>query len=157
MGSRVQVSSAGSNLFIFSFDNESARDWVVDNGPWHVHNKTLILRNWEPNSQSLCFDLTKIPIWVHLYNVPLELFSRVGHSYISSAIGNPLSMDSITASKTRLEFAKVCVEIGVNDVIPKFIEVVLRDGHQTSITVEVPWHPPSCKKCRVFGHNDKSC
>ncbi|KAE8735791.1 Detected protein of unknown function [Hibiscus syriacus] len=107
LGSRVQVSTAGKNLFIFSFNSESTRDWVVDNGPWHVQNKTLILRKWEPNLQSLSFDLTKIPIWVHLYNVPLELFTRVGLSYISSAIGFPLSMDLITVSKSRLEFAKV--------------------------------------------------
>ncbi|XP_039032991.1 uncharacterized protein LOC120168280 [Hibiscus syriacus] len=154
-GSRVQVSYAGNNLFIFSFDSESARDWVLVNGPWHVQNKTLILRKWEPSFKSFSFNLTKILVWVHLFNVPLELFSRVGLSYIASAIGIPLSMDNIIALKSRLEFAKVYVEIGVNDTIPKFIDVAIKDGQKTSIYVEVPWLPPSCKKCKVFGHNEK--
>ncbi|KAE8705789.1 hypothetical protein F3Y22_tig00110418pilonHSYRG00293 [Hibiscus syriacus] len=91
---------------------------------------------------SICFPSnlklheTGIPILVHLYNVPLELFSNDGLSYIASAIGFSLSMDSITASKTRLEFAKVCVEIEASDVIPKSIDVVLNTGNQ--LVYELP-------------------
>ncbi|XP_039036074.1 uncharacterized protein LOC120172756 [Hibiscus syriacus] len=66
-------------------------------------------------------------------------------------------MDSITAAKSRLEFAKVCVEIVVKDTIPKHIEVILKDGQTTSISVEVPWLPQSCRRCNVFGHNEKGC
>ncbi|XP_038990688.1 uncharacterized protein LOC120113688 [Hibiscus syriacus] len=96
-------------------------------------------------------------VQVHLFNVPLELFSRTGLSYIASAIGNPLSMDSVTAAKSRLEYAKVCIEIGVNQVIPKFIDVQLKDGKSISVLVEVPWLPSSCRKCSLFGHSDKNC
>ncbi|XP_039007850.1 uncharacterized protein LOC120135690 [Hibiscus syriacus] len=156
-GSRLQVSIAGTNLYIFSFTSKVARDWVLENGPWHILNKPLILRKWEPNLKRLNFNLTKIPIWVHLYNVPLELFSQIGLSYIASGIRVPISMDSVTASKTRLEFAKICVEISVNDDIPKHIDVILQDGSTSSIFVEIPWMPPRCRKCKTFGHNDKNC
>ncbi|XP_039035301.1 uncharacterized protein LOC120171707 [Hibiscus syriacus] len=157
LGSRVQVSSAGNNLFIFSFNTVSTRDWVLENDPWHIQNKPLILRKWEPNMKRLSFNLSKIPVWVHLYNVPLELFSRTDLSYIVSAIGVPLSMDSVTTSKSRLEYAKICIEIRFNDEIPKYIDVVLKEGHSTSIQVEIPWLPPSCKNYKVFGHTDKGC
>ncbi|KAE8731355.1 hypothetical protein F3Y22_tig00002840pilonHSYRG01117 [Hibiscus syriacus] len=36
----------------------------------------------------------------------VQLYSRVGLSYIASALGVPLSIDSMTASKSRLEYAK---------------------------------------------------
>ncbi|XP_039009388.1 uncharacterized protein LOC120137798 [Hibiscus syriacus] len=139
------------------FSSSAARDCVLENGPWHIINKPLILRKWKPNLRRLNFDLSKIPVWVKLFNVPLELYSRSGLSYIASAIGVPLSMDSITASKSRLEYAKVCVEIGVNDELPKFIDVVLRDGQATSVSVDVPWIPSCCRKCMVFGHSEKGC
>ncbi|XP_039045103.1 uncharacterized protein LOC120184793 [Hibiscus syriacus] len=155
-GSNVQVSYAGPNLYLFSFDSDSARDWVLENGPWYIYNKPLILRQWEPNLKKLHFDLTRISIWVHLYNVPLELFTNDGLSYIASAIGFPLSMESVTTTKTRLEFSKVCVEIGVSDVIPKFIDVVLNNGQETSILVEIPWLPPCCKPCNSFAHSSKN-
>ncbi|XP_039064772.1 uncharacterized protein LOC120209999 [Hibiscus syriacus] len=156
-GSPVRISKAGNNLFLFSFSSNAARDWVLEHGPWHIYNKPLILRNWEPNLKKLSFDLTKIPVWVHLFNVPLELYSRAGLSYIASAIGVPLSMDSVTAEKTRLEFAKICLEIGPNDKIPEYVEVVLNDGSVTSVLVEIPWLPPSCRSCKMFGHTEKGC
>ncbi|KAK8651553.1 hypothetical protein V6N13_141152 [Hibiscus sabdariffa] len=72
----------------------------------HIQHKPLVLRKWEPNLKRLDFDLAKMPVWVQLYNAPLELFSRKGLSYISSALGVPLYMDLITASREHLEFAK---------------------------------------------------
>ncbi|XP_039002034.1 uncharacterized protein LOC120128424 [Hibiscus syriacus] len=107
--------------------------------------------------EKLQLDLSRIPIWVHLFNVPLELFNCEGLSYIASAIGYPISMDSITASKSRLEFAKICVEVGPSEAIPKFVDVVLNNGKTVSIVVEVPWMPPCCKYCNVFGHSVKGC
>ncbi|XP_038993244.1 uncharacterized protein LOC120116935 [Hibiscus syriacus] len=130
---------------------------VLDNGPWHVQNKPLVLRNWVPGMQKLSFDLSFMPIWIQLYNVPLELYSRKGLSYIASALGNPLFMDSVTASKNRLEFAKVCVEVEDGVVIPDIIHVILSDGSSVGIKVHVPWLPKCCDKCKSFGHHVNSC
>ncbi|XP_039001171.1 uncharacterized protein LOC120127313 [Hibiscus syriacus] len=66
-------------------------------------------------------------------------------------------MDSVTASRKRLEYAKLCIEIGIDDNIPEYVDVLLNDGTVTSILVEVPWLPPHCKNCRVFWHSDKNC
>ncbi|KAK8626156.1 hypothetical protein V6N13_133808 [Hibiscus sabdariffa] len=41
-------------------------------------------------------------IWLQLYNVPLQLYSRKGLSYISSAIRVPLYVDSATSKKQLL-------------------------------------------------------
>ncbi|XP_039017567.1 uncharacterized protein LOC120148544 [Hibiscus syriacus] len=143
-GEGVQVSYAGNNVYIFSFANDSVRDWVLENGPWHVFNKPLILRIWEANMQKLDFDFAHLPIWIHLYNVPLELYTQDGLSSIASALGKPISMDSFTASKTRLHFAKVCVE-----------------GNQSpwtlSLLLKLDCTLLNCKKCAKFGHSDKNC
>ncbi|XP_038991407.1 uncharacterized protein LOC120114637 [Hibiscus syriacus] len=156
-GARVQVSITGNNLYVFSFPSESARDWVLENGPWHILNKPLILRKCESNLQKLIFDLSSLSIWVHLYNVTLELYSRLGLSYIASVIGTPLSMDIVTAAKTHLEYAKLCIVIGANDVIPKYVEVELNEGKKVSIMIEVPSMPALCNYCKIFSHNDKGC
>ncbi|XP_039024921.1 uncharacterized protein LOC120158051 [Hibiscus syriacus] len=66
-------------------------------------------------------------------------------------------MDTITASKSRLHYAKVCVEIGAKEEIPKSIKVELANGQTTLIYVEVPWFPSRCSKCISFGHSDKNC
>ncbi|XP_039059352.1 uncharacterized protein LOC120203059 [Hibiscus syriacus] len=155
--SQVKVSLAGPNLYVFSFTDANLRDWVLDNGPWHIQNKPLVLRRWEPGLQRLNFDLALMPIWVQLYNILLELYTQKGLSYIDSALGNPLFMDSITASRERLEFAKLCVEIDVGSVLPDVIHVMLKDGTFVEIEVHVPWMPQSCATCKVFGHHVSSC
>ncbi|XP_038991893.1 uncharacterized protein LOC120115197 [Hibiscus syriacus] len=50
---------------------------------------------------------------------PPEVFETAGLSYISRALGTPISMDNVTASKIRLHYAKVCVEIGAKEDIPE--------------------------------------
>ncbi|KAK8655509.1 hypothetical protein V6N13_108084 [Hibiscus sabdariffa] len=153
--SLVRVSQAGSNLYVFSFANNTIRDWVLEYGPWHIKHKSLILRKWEPNLKKLDFDLERMPIWVQFFNVLLELYSKLGISYIASVIGLPLYMDSVTASKERLEFAKACIEIGMDAIIPEQVRVVLRDKSVVNVKVVVPWLPPCCQSCRTFGHSTK--
>ncbi|XP_022765943.1 uncharacterized protein LOC111310812 [Durio zibethinus] len=79
--------------------------------------------------------MNRIPAWIHLKNVPLELYTKKGLSYTASALGIPLYMDKITANFEGLAYAKICVEIEVNVDIPRYIDV----------------------HCKVFGHSDKSC
>ena len=55
--------------------------------------------------------MTKLHLWIQLGNIPLELFTQKGFSYIASALTNPLYMDKITTSQQCLGYAKVCIEI----------------------------------------------
>ncbi|MBA0760202.1 hypothetical protein Gotri_022962, partial [Gossypium trilobum] len=55
--------------------------------------------------------MDRMPVWIQLSRVPLDLFTRKGISYVVSALGKPLYMDGITTSEQSLAFAKVCVEI----------------------------------------------
>ncbi|KAK8685730.1 hypothetical protein V6N13_124766 [Hibiscus sabdariffa] len=148
---------AGENLFLIRFESKDACDHVFDNGPWHFQNKLVILQKWEPNLKSLNFNLRKLPIWIHLLNIPLELFTGVGLSYTSSALGYPLYMDSVTSSKSRLAFAKVCVEVDADRILPRTLSVQLRDGSIASIGVFVLWMPCRCFHCKTFAHYDKMC
>ena len=101
--------------------------------------------------------MEKLPLWIHLSNIPLELFTQKGLSYIASAVGTPLYMDRITASQHRQAFAKVCVEIESVMEIPRFIKVGMRDGSVVIVNIHVPWYPLKCLHCSTFGHVAKTC
>ncbi|XVF83564.1 hypothetical protein PTKIN_Ptkin16aG0499300 [Pterospermum kingtungense] len=125
----IEVKPTRQNLFLVKFPCSDLRDKVLETRPWHIQNRPLIIRKWESRLQALDFDLKKIPVWIHLSNVPLELFTRRGLSYIASVLGVPLYMDRFTASQQRLAFAKVCVELDASKEIPKEIKVEMKDGH----------------------------
>ena len=68
----------GKNLFIIQFPNDVTRDRVLENGPWHIQNKPLIIRKWEPGLSSLKFNMARLSIWIQLGNVSLELLHKGG-------------------------------------------------------------------------------
>ena len=66
---------------------------------------------------------TSVPIWIKIHNPPLEGWPLKGIFVIASSIGRPLYADPMTEERTRLGFAKVCVEVSVNSSFPKCIDV----------------------------------
>ncbi|XVF80798.1 hypothetical protein PTKIN_Ptkin15bG0104400 [Pterospermum kingtungense] len=66
-------------------------------------------------------------------------------------------MDQYTAKRTRLKYARVCIELDLNKKIPKFIDAIRRNGQVASVKVVVPSLPARCKECLNLGHIAKAC
>ncbi|GAV74308.1 DUF4283 domain-containing protein, partial [Cephalotus follicularis] len=86
----VSVITRGNETFLFKFDNCTARDLVLSNGPWEVWDAYLALRRWEEGMSLNKDSFSSIPVWVKLENVPSELWTKPGLSYVASALGVPL-------------------------------------------------------------------
>ena len=104
---------AQEHIYVFfQFSNEHGLRSVLERGPWFMAGRFLVLKRWE---RHLCLSaeeaVSKLPVWVLLYNVPVELWTPKGLSYISSAIAKPLFADIATMSCRRLNYARVYVEI----------------------------------------------
>nr|GEY26736.1 RNA-directed DNA polymerase, eukaryota, reverse transcriptase zinc-binding domain protein [Tanacetum cinerariifolium] len=82
----------------FKFNNEEGMNRVVEQGPWLVKNKPLVVQKWDTDVGIEAVEPSKVPVWVKLYNVPLEAWFGEGLSAIASSIGKPIVMDSMTAS-----------------------------------------------------------
>ena len=76
--------------------------------------------------QFLKDDLARVPVWVRLYNVPLEYWTIKGLSCVASAIGVPLHTDHTTLLRKRLSYARVCVEIDASKTLVKEYDLELR-------------------------------
>ncbi|KAJ0010334.1 hypothetical protein Pint_33495 [Pistacia integerrima] len=71
-----------------------------------------------------------IPMWIELYDVPLEYWSWEGLSYLASVVGKPLGMDRLIEETCRhgighIAFARVLVEVEADRKLPKEILVEL--------------------------------
>ncbi|GJY92303.1 RNA-directed DNA polymerase, eukaryota, reverse transcriptase zinc-binding domain protein [Tanacetum coccineum] len=148
---------------MFKFKNESGMNKVLDLGPWMVNNKPLFLRKWDPTIGMEKIELTKIPLWVSMVNVPLEAWSTEGISALASSLGRPSIMDNMTAKRCklgegRMDYARVLVEFDVNKGLKVKIEIQYRDKNNNvkgskHVKVEYAWKPESCSHCNVFGHS----
>ena len=151
------ISTTENGLFFFRFRDPEARDWVMDSGPWNLAGRPFILRAWKPGMDMLNIQLSSIPIWVKFYNIPLEYWTSTGLGYIASTVGIPLHLDSPTENQTKLSFARICIEVGVDCEFPKSVLLDKGDGNFSTIRVEYPWAPQCCPICKRFGHNRDNC
>ncbi|GJT68150.1 ATPase, F1/V1/A1 complex, alpha/beta subunit [Tanacetum coccineum] len=156
-----------NGIFYFKFQDEEGINEVINNGPWMVNNKPLVVQKW---SIDMCMDKTepkRIPVWVKLRNVPMEAWSVKGISALASSIGKPVIMDEVTTKMCvtgvgRLGFARILVEIDAEKGIKDKIEVLYKsknvsEGTKKIVNVEYSWIPCICSHCKVFGHTDRLC
>jgi hypothetical protein len=68
----IEVFSLENGMYIFRFRDEVTCEEVLEAKLWHVANKPLILRKWQPGMQVLKLTLTFILIWIKLTHLPLE-------------------------------------------------------------------------------------
>ncbi|KAJ6974534.1 hypothetical protein NC653_030589 [Populus alba x Populus x berolinensis] len=148
------VMTTANGFMIFRFNTEEEMHAVLEKGPWMFGGKNIILQQWHPRFQ---FDKNKIatlPVWIRLHGLPFPLWSKQGLSLAASMVGRPLSCDELTYSCTRLEYARLCVEV---DASLPFVHSFEIDSPLSTtpitVTVDYEWKPSSCDKCKVFGHS----
>ncbi|KAJ6426732.1 hypothetical protein OIU84_022343 [Salix udensis] len=148
-----KVISMANGFSIFQFSFEEQVQPVIEMGPWLFGGKNIILQKWHPR---FIFDKNRIstlPVWVRLHGLPFPLWSKQGLSLAASMVGKPLSCDEQTFKGTRLEYARICVEIDASlPYVHKFeIDTPLSPVPAT-MEVTYEWKPSRCTTCKVFGH-----
>ncbi|GKB80477.1 putative reverse transcriptase domain-containing protein [Tanacetum coccineum] len=131
--SLVNTSVPTAENMEFSMDGLDA---MLENGSWFIRNNPLILRKWHFDENLVKEDVSTIPVWVKLYDVPVTAFSE----------------DGLSAIATKL--ADIELEDNIMTAMPK----ITKEGYYTcNIRVEYEWKPPRCACCKVFGHVLEEC
>ncbi|XP_071699103.1 uncharacterized protein [Rutidosis leptorrhynchoides] len=140
---------------------------VMEHGPWIIRTIPIILNKWSPNVSLTKEDLTKVPVWVKLHDIPLLGYTEDGLSLMASRISNPKLLDTYTSTMCveawgRPNFAQALIEVSADTDFKDEIKVAnpSHDGQGRTIDlvrVEYEWKPPRCSRCKVFGHTDIQC
>ncbi|XP_074351322.1 uncharacterized protein LOC141690415 [Apium graveolens] len=117
-------------FFFFKFSNEQDLLAILEEGVCMVEGKPLILQRWYPHI-NLSKNVHKlIPLWVKIYNIPLQYWNREGLSRICSGVGNILMADSLTEqicniATGRPRFAKLLIEVDSQRPLPDKLYVII--------------------------------
>ncbi|XP_074305014.1 uncharacterized protein LOC141639943 [Silene latifolia] len=76
---------------------------------------------------------------------------------LSSLIGKFVHVDDLTVDRTLLGFARIMVEVEVDQKFPDKITFVDEMGQNVTVLVEYDWLPITCTKCKGIGHTEKQC
>ncbi|KAL4564482.1 hypothetical protein LXL04_028546 [Taraxacum kok-saghyz] len=155
------------SFYFFRFSNEQGLKEVLEGGPWLVFDNPIIIRRWEPGLNLSKPQHCKIPVWVKIYNAPLEYWNGIGMSHIARELGKPLEADAWTSKMCnehwgRPGFMRILMEMSAEKEWPKELNVYSRDmttGErvQSKCKIEYAWTPSKCSHCKVFGHKDSNC
>nr|GEZ57593.1 zinc knuckle CX2CX4HX4C [Tanacetum cinerariifolium] len=152
---RIMMNSKG--FFFFKFDSRAGLEAVLEDGPWLIGKSLIILKKNSMYTRLLKEELTHIPIWVKLHDVPIQVCEEDNISLIATFIGKHVMLDSYTSSMCiescgRSSFArcliKVNSEVDLVDVVAISIPSLSGDGF-TKETIRVA-SPPIVTTFNVF-------
>ncbi|KAJ6376307.1 hypothetical protein OIU76_025440 [Salix suchowensis] len=146
-----------SGWLIYKFNNEDDKLAVLRGGPYLVFGRPLMLREMPEFFNFNSSEMSTLPVWIKLPNLPLSCWSGICLSKIASVIGNPIQCDMLTSSMTRLSYARVLVEIDLRKNLRDYVKVCLPNGEVIEQQIIYETLPKFCSHCNVIGHLVETC
>jgi hypothetical protein len=146
-----------SGWLIFAFNTELEMLETLSAGPYFVFGRPLILKIMPEFFDFQANDMTKLPTWVKLPNLPLRCWTPLCLLKIGSMIGKPIHYNIPPTTMSRLFYARILVEVDLLQELPYAVQVVLPNGTPLSQQVTYESLPRFCTRCRVIGHSANSC
>ncbi|GJR20403.1 zinc knuckle CX2CX4HX4C containing protein [Tanacetum coccineum] len=125
--------------FMFQFESQTGMEKVMEGGPWRIQLVPFILKVWMPHSLIQKENMSNVPLWVKMHNVPIVAYLMVGLDLISAKVGRLMRLDAHTKficlnSWGRSEYARALVEVSAEKPLP-----------------------PRCGTCKKFDHLESVC
>lgn len=132
---------------------------VTTDGFQFFVQKPLITRLWDPDMPLDKDCIQKVPIWIKLPRLALKYWGEKSLYKIAGLVGHAVQMDKATKMKDRLQYARVMVEIqlqqDLNSLMLSFFVM----------SIEMWWNSRwsmsgdllSAKKCGRIGHSEQDC
>ncbi|XP_020208554.1 uncharacterized protein LOC109793499 [Cajanus cajan] len=131
---------------------EADREWVMHGGPWMLFDHYLIVRPWSPEFVASATKVDSTLVWIRFPGLGVMFYDESVLLTIASAIGKPVKVDLNTLSMTRGRFARVCVEIKLNEpVVGRFFL------NGVWYNVEYEGLHLLCSSCGCYGHVLRNC
>ncbi|KAK6160611.1 hypothetical protein DH2020_003992 [Rehmannia glutinosa] len=122
---------------------------------WMLGECPMRILKWTPSFNPK-MEAPLAPVWIRLPGLPIQFFDYHALFAICKELGSPLQVDLPTARKTRLSFARVCLELNLENA--RIEEILLKFGDTRHVQKIIYEKVPSyCKYCKHIGHGEEDC
>ena len=118
---QIEVHEVDATTMKFRVSDPLMRARILRRGMWNIGNIPLIVTKWTPDELKEKPEVKSIPLWVYLKNVPMNMYSWQGLSFIVSAAGFPVRLHPETASCSNFKLAKIFVNADLTKELPRKI------------------------------------
>ncbi|KAF8090070.1 hypothetical protein N665_0489s0010 [Sinapis alba] len=148
----IDVFEVNTTTMKFRIMNSSVRNRILRRGMWNMAGIPVVMTKWSPVVEKQKPEAQSIPMWVHLKNVPMNMFSWQGLSFVASPVGSPVRLHPETAQCLILTVAKIFVKADLTKSMNFNIQ-----GQDTLVEYFYPWLPTKYSTCGKWGHSVKVC
>ncbi|KAL0915597.1 hypothetical protein M5K25_016026 [Dendrobium thyrsiflorum] len=152
----LKLLSLSEGFFMLKFSSPDDYEMALAGGVWFFLGKPFVLQKWVPNFKPVREEFSSIPIWFKILDLPLPCWTPEGISRIASKVGVPLAVDDLTAEKSRLTYARVCVQVTKNCAYPESIPISIL-GEPFDLKIQYEWKPSPCEHCGSIVHSSDFC
>ncbi|KAF8044973.1 hypothetical protein N665_5902s0001 [Sinapis alba] len=114
----IEVYEINSTTMKFRIMNSVMRARILRRCMWNLAEVPVIMTEWKPFVEEK-EPQQVVPLWVHLRNVPMNMFSWKGLSFTTSPVGIPLKLHPDTALCKDFKVAKVFVKADLTKELPR--------------------------------------
>ncbi|KAG7579712.1 hypothetical protein ISN45_Aa03g038310 [Arabidopsis thaliana x Arabidopsis arenosa] len=154
---RIFVRKLEDSMFLFHIPDASTRAWVLQRGLWHIDDCLLFVAPWSTAETFDIPEISTVPVWVTLKNIPHRLYSIPGISHIASGLGAPMATYKPRLDPSLMGEAKILVEVELSKVFPPRIAAADKKGNISMVNVDYSWVPTKCGDCGQLGHKASRC
>ena len=71
-----KIKNLSNHLILFSFDNIGDVQKILKSEPWSFDKHLMVLTQYEKDTSLNLLDLTQVPFWVQVYDIPVRFRNR---------------------------------------------------------------------------------
>lgn len=132
------------------------RDEVLAQSMLMFDSKPLIVKAWESDKDFFKEEVDVVLTWIQL-RVDFKYWSKRYLEKFASQIGSFVKVDQATLKREKLQFARIMVEVKLNQKFPDQISFINEKGIEMVVEVKYEWKPVSCANCKKIGHGREEC
>ncbi|XP_056688039.1 uncharacterized protein [Spinacia oleracea] len=131
-----KVSLVGRGLFLVRFTTMENCQKVINGGFQFFDGKPVVVKPWSADMNIAKEPTKKLPIWIQLPRLEVKYWGDKSLAKIVSHFGTMIKVDQDTLNRDKLMFAKVLVEVDIDQKFPNVIQFLNKNG----VTRKV-WRP----------------
>ncbi|XP_062115020.1 uncharacterized protein LOC133829127 [Humulus lupulus] len=152
-----KVSLLAHGIFIVRFYTEEDRNKILAGGYVFFDKKPLIMKPWNAHDKFYKENLSKVPVWIQISNLDIKYWGLGTMRKILAQVGCLLKQDQATRNRDRLVYARVMIEVSLNQELPEQIAFEDEVGEAVYLNICYEWKPIICKGCKRLGHSQDQC
>lgn len=144
-------------MYMVRITSMEKRDMVLRNPIPFFNKKLIIMKAWSAK-MDICRDnvLKTILSWIQL-KLAFKYWGESCLGKIVGSIGKLMKINLATRNRDKLQYARVMVEIKMDQEFPGIISFVYEQDNITCVDFHYEWKPIVCRIRKGMGHETKDC